>query len=307
MNFRWAELKTKAPKYLGTLNIFCWVLSMVLNITILAYVTGKRINKNTTKKHNYDYCYTVHSENITDSLYVALMLFHDGFRLGLMIWSSGSMVYILHRHKKQVEYMHTNNLSHRSFPEAGATQRILILEKFHRTGEPFDVVIQSTEDNKISYRIMNSLELGWRVTSCSESRGNKGKESFTSYPHYSLRDRVCKEGEVTRAWISARFVIKEFLLKEDILLNKGGLHQPEVLQRNKRHDINDFDFRDIWKMHELSLQTHLPELQRFQNKEKIDECNKVKKSIKNCSLVSPPQRFPPTVKTNISNEYVKIN
>ncbi|XP_058386738.1 vomeronasal type-1 receptor 3-like [Diceros bicornis minor] len=127
MNFRWAELKVKAPKYLGTLNILCWVLSMVLNITVLAYATGKWRNKNTTKKHNFGYCYIVHSENITDSFSLVLMLFNDCFCLGLMIWSSGSMVYILHRHKKQVEYMHTNNLSHRSFPETRATQRILIL------------------------------------------------------------------------------------------------------------------------------------------------------------------------------------
>ncbi|KAF5914386.1 hypothetical protein HPG69_007582 [Diceros bicornis minor] len=100
-NSKWAELKVKAPKYLGTSTIFCWVLNMMLNITVPVYITGKWSNKNTTKKHNYGYCYTLHYENITDSLHVALILLHDGFCLGLMIWSSGSMVFILHRHKEQ--------------------------------------------------------------------------------------------------------------------------------------------------------------------------------------------------------------
>ncbi|XP_058386745.1 vomeronasal type-1 receptor 4-like [Diceros bicornis minor] len=126
-NSKWAELKVKAPKYLGTSTIFCWVLNMMLNITVPVYITGKWSNKNTTKKHNYGYCYTLHYENITDSLHVALILLHDGFCLGLMIWSSGSMVFILHRHKEQVKYIHTNNLSHRSLPETRATQRILVL------------------------------------------------------------------------------------------------------------------------------------------------------------------------------------
>ena len=31
---RWAELKRKAPKYVGTFSILCWIFSMILSILL---------------------------------------------------------------------------------------------------------------------------------------------------------------------------------------------------------------------------------------------------------------------------------
>ena len=33
-NSRWAELKRKAPKYVGTFSILCWIFSMILSILV---------------------------------------------------------------------------------------------------------------------------------------------------------------------------------------------------------------------------------------------------------------------------------
>ncbi|KAF5914385.1 hypothetical protein HPG69_007581 [Diceros bicornis minor] len=61
------------------------------------------------------------------SIYVALVLFSDAFCLGLMIWSSGSTVFILQGHRQQVQYIHKSNLSPRSSPETTAMQSIPVL------------------------------------------------------------------------------------------------------------------------------------------------------------------------------------
>uniref|UniRef100_A0A9L0R6I8 C2H2-type domain-containing protein n=2 Tax=Equus caballus TaxID=9796 RepID=A0A9L0R6I8_HORSE len=56
----------------------------------------------------------------------------------------------------------------------------------------------------------------------------------------------------------------------------------------------------------LSFHSHLAELRRFQTEEKIYERHQVEKSINNCSSVSPLQRLPPSVKTNICGKYGKV-
>ncbi|XP_014683402.1 vomeronasal type-1 receptor 4-like [Equus asinus] len=124
---RWAELKGKAPRYVGISTILCWILHLMLNILVLFHMTGVKSNTNITGKKDYGYCHSVNHSNITDSLYIALLLFHDGFCLGLMIWSSGSMVFLLYKHKQRVQYIRRNNLSPRSYPEATAMQNILKL------------------------------------------------------------------------------------------------------------------------------------------------------------------------------------
>ncbi|KAF5917043.1 hypothetical protein HPG69_013967 [Diceros bicornis minor] len=109
-----AELKVKATKYRGTSNILCWILNMMLNILVPFHMTEKRNN-------------TIIRKKTDQGLSVLLVLFHDGFCLVLMIWASGSMVVILHRHKQSVRYIHRNNLSPRSSPETRATQSVLVL------------------------------------------------------------------------------------------------------------------------------------------------------------------------------------
>ncbi|VCX42718.1 unnamed protein product [Gulo gulo] len=124
---RWAGLKIRAPRYLGTSSILCWVLTVMRSVLIPFYMTDKRNNTNIIVKADYDYCNAVYSGIITESLYVSLLLLHDGFCLGLMVWARSSMVFILHRHRERVQYVHGNTVSTRSSPESRATQSILVL------------------------------------------------------------------------------------------------------------------------------------------------------------------------------------
>uniref|UniRef100_G3UIH5 Vomeronasal type-1 receptor n=1 Tax=Loxodonta africana TaxID=9785 RepID=G3UIH5_LOXAF len=68
----------------------------------------------------------VHHYKTTGSLH-AVLSFPDVVSLGLMIWASSSTVFILYRHKQQVQHIHGNNISARSSPETRVTQTILVL------------------------------------------------------------------------------------------------------------------------------------------------------------------------------------
>nr|XP_010960351.1 PREDICTED: vomeronasal type-1 receptor 4 [Camelus bactrianus] len=124
---RWAEHKAKAPKYVGISVSLCWSLNMMLNSTVVLYVTGKLGKKNLTRKRDFGHCYVEFLDEITDSLNTVLVSIPDVFCLGLMLWASSNMVFILHRHKQQVQYIHRTSVSCQSAPETRATQSILVL------------------------------------------------------------------------------------------------------------------------------------------------------------------------------------
>ncbi|XP_054443234.1 vomeronasal type-1 receptor 4-like [Pteronotus mesoamericanus] len=128
-NSRGAQLKAKVAKHMGTSTFLCWVLHMMISSMVPVYVTGHLNNENITKRRDYGYCSSVLHERVTESLYLAylaLVLFHDVFCLGLMIWASVSIVLILYRHKQQIQYIHSNSLSPRS-SESRGTQSIPVL------------------------------------------------------------------------------------------------------------------------------------------------------------------------------------
>ncbi|XP_049758345.1 vomeronasal type-1 receptor 2-like [Elephas maximus indicus] len=127
MHSRWAELKLKALKYISPSSILCWTLHMLVNAIVPIYVSGKWSNNTIIKKTVLEYCSTTQHDNVTISLYAAFVSSHDVFCLGFMSWASGSMVFILYRHKQRVQHIHRNNISPRSSAETRATQSILVL------------------------------------------------------------------------------------------------------------------------------------------------------------------------------------
>ncbi|XP_037676463.1 vomeronasal type-1 receptor 4-like [Choloepus didactylus] len=126
-NSRWAEIKVKAPNYIGLSISLCWLLYMLINIIFPVFMTGNWRNDTIIKRKNFGYCSSKFHNKITVSLYAALLSFPDALCLGLMLWASGSMVSILYRHKQRVQHIHRTSLSPRSSPESRATQTILLL------------------------------------------------------------------------------------------------------------------------------------------------------------------------------------
>ncbi|XP_049758343.1 vomeronasal type-1 receptor 2-like [Elephas maximus indicus] len=127
MHSRWAGLKLKALKYICPSNILCWIQHMLVNAIFPTYVSDKRSNNTIIRKSVLGYCCTTHYDNVAISLYAALLSSHDVFCLGFMSWASGSMVFILYRHKQRVQHIHRNNISPRSSAETRATQTVFVL------------------------------------------------------------------------------------------------------------------------------------------------------------------------------------
>uniref|UniRef100_G3TPT0 Vomeronasal type-1 receptor n=1 Tax=Loxodonta africana TaxID=9785 RepID=G3TPT0_LOXAF len=122
-----AELKGKAPRYIGPSILMCWILQMLINIIFSMFMISKQSNINITSRKDLGHCSSVCHNKTRDSLYAALLFVPDVVGLGFMIWTSASMVFILYRHKKQVQHIHRNTVSSRSCPESRATKSILLL------------------------------------------------------------------------------------------------------------------------------------------------------------------------------------
>nr|XP_027777436.1 vomeronasal type-1 receptor 4-like [Marmota flaviventris] len=127
MNSCWQDLKGKAPKYIGFSISLCWILYMVVNSIFPLYMLSKWSSENLTEKRDFGYCASAGRDKITNSLYAALFVFPEVVFSMLMIWSSGSMVLLLNRHKQRVQHIHSIKVSPRTSPESRATQRILVL------------------------------------------------------------------------------------------------------------------------------------------------------------------------------------
>ncbi|XP_047646306.1 vomeronasal type-1 receptor 4-like [Phacochoerus africanus] len=126
-NSRWAELKAKAPEYIVPSMCLCWMLQMLVNVVFPVNITGKYSDKNITNRRDFGYCSALRYDETRSILLALLLLLPDVSCLGLMLWASGSMVFLLYRHKQQVQHIRRNIISPRSSPESRATRTILLL------------------------------------------------------------------------------------------------------------------------------------------------------------------------------------
>ncbi|XP_008821027.2 vomeronasal type-1 receptor 4-like [Nannospalax galili] len=123
----WKDHKVRAPKHIGLSISLCWVLYVVVNLIFPVYTYTKMNYKNVTRKRDFGYCCIISHNEITVSLYIALLAFPEVLFSVLMVWCSSSMVVILYRHKQRVQHICRAHDSTRTSPEARATQSILAL------------------------------------------------------------------------------------------------------------------------------------------------------------------------------------
>lgn len=99
MNSSCKKLKTKATRYIGISIFLCWILYMCVNLIFPLYNHRKWNSKNFTWKIDSGYCSAGLRDGITNSLYIALVFLPEILFSGLMLWSSSTMIWILHRHR----------------------------------------------------------------------------------------------------------------------------------------------------------------------------------------------------------------
>ncbi|XP_051063034.1 vomeronasal type-1 receptor 4-like [Phodopus roborovskii] len=123
----WKKHKVKFEKITGCHISLIWILFILINFIYFPYTFISRDSKNMTRKRDFVYCSIVGREEISTSLYTALVVFPEVFFSVLMAWSSGFMIVILYRHKQRVQHIRTTQCSSRNSPESIVTQNILVL------------------------------------------------------------------------------------------------------------------------------------------------------------------------------------
>ncbi|XP_072483854.1 vomeronasal type-1 receptor 3-like [Notamacropus eugenii] len=128
-NSVWASIKVRAPKYILHYFLFFWVTNALIYIRVIEVAEA---TKNDTVS---SYLYISHIYIVTlkekDTQYMPAftfgMIFHDLIFHFLMGLSSTHMVFLLYRHRKQVQHIYSSSHSAKTFPEVKATQTILLL------------------------------------------------------------------------------------------------------------------------------------------------------------------------------------
>ncbi|XP_076430909.1 vomeronasal type-1 receptor 4-like [Peromyscus maniculatus bairdii] len=125
-NSMWAQLKVRALGIVGPSLSLCWTLQLSLYAYVMVYTTDIKGGRNNTRVRFFEYCAVVNPGRPIKTLTVILLTSNDVMFLGLMMWASGYMVFILLKHKQRVKHIHRSQ-SLSSSPETRATQRILTL------------------------------------------------------------------------------------------------------------------------------------------------------------------------------------
>ncbi|XP_042555982.1 vomeronasal type-1 receptor 4-like [Dipodomys spectabilis] len=124
---RWAGLKGRAHKHIVSIVYLSWGVFLLVSIVNLKFMTGPKAYENMTSFKAYGYCSSVRHNPAAAVLYVALLSLPDVLCLGLMLWASTSMLFILYRHKQRMRHIQRISDSTRASLESRATISILLL------------------------------------------------------------------------------------------------------------------------------------------------------------------------------------
>lgn len=125
--YRWMEHKTRSPKCIAFCCSLCWILHLLTNLFIPMLTVGPRNSKNVSVKTHFGYCLSLRPDRFVVLLLGVILSSVDITCLGLMMWTSGSMVFFLIRHKKLLKHIHNNTFPHRTSHKVRATRIILVM------------------------------------------------------------------------------------------------------------------------------------------------------------------------------------
>ncbi|XP_027707107.1 vomeronasal type-1 receptor 1-like [Vombatus ursinus] len=120
---RWAKFKARASEHIIPFCIFCCIFNLLIEIPVILSLTGPRNLNNRTNEFNFLHCSLL---SYIDA-YCILVSLRNVLCVGLILWAGGNMVFLLRRHHRQVQTIHSIVFSARSSPEVKATQTILQL------------------------------------------------------------------------------------------------------------------------------------------------------------------------------------
>uniref|UniRef100_A0A8C8UF03 Vomeronasal type-1 receptor n=1 Tax=Peromyscus maniculatus bairdii TaxID=230844 RepID=A0A8C8UF03_PERMB len=121
----WGRLipQGRAPNVQSYSCYSCWLFSVINNVYFQMKVIGPQRTGNDTNKNSKWVCSTSGF-----SVGMAILRFaHDATFISVMIWTSVSMVLLLHRHHQRTRHILTASQNHRGHAETRAAQTVLML------------------------------------------------------------------------------------------------------------------------------------------------------------------------------------
>uniref|UniRef100_A0A8C6GNG1 Vomeronasal type-1 receptor n=1 Tax=Mus spicilegus TaxID=10103 RepID=A0A8C6GNG1_MUSSI len=121
------KFKHKSPHHISGAFLFFNVLYMSFSSHVLVSIIA------TPNLTSEDFMYVTQSCSLLptsysrESRFSTLMAIRETFLISLMTLSSGYMVALLWRHKKQAQHLRSTSLSSKAFPEQRATRTIMLL------------------------------------------------------------------------------------------------------------------------------------------------------------------------------------
>ncbi|XP_052616377.1 vomeronasal type-1 receptor 4-like [Peromyscus californicus insignis] len=219
----WKYLKVKAAKYIGQFITLLWFFYMSMHFIFFIYPFIKRSNKNMTRTRNFGHCSIVVHNEISDSLFAAMVMIPEVLFSLLITWTSSSMIVILYRHKQRVQHIHSTHSSSRTSPESRATQNILTLVSTFLFFYTFSSILQGC----IALLYNHSwwlLNISCLTSLCFPSLG-----PFVLMNHYSTVSRL------SWSWIRNKHRSIYFRYVNDVLCGFMSLltHHPEKVNTER--------------------------------------------------------------------------
>uniref|UniRef100_A0A8D1NI57 Vomeronasal type-1 receptor n=1 Tax=Sus scrofa TaxID=9823 RepID=A0A8D1NI57_PIG len=116
-------LRGRVFRFTGSFCCICWVSNVLMYIDVPLRIAGSQHTHNYTDTQGSWFC----SSSAPNPGLGYLWSISDVVFIGLMAWSSGSMLLLLHRHHQRVQYIHGPTGCHQYLPEDRATRTILML------------------------------------------------------------------------------------------------------------------------------------------------------------------------------------
>uniref|UniRef100_F6ZQD0 Vomeronasal type-1 receptor n=1 Tax=Ornithorhynchus anatinus TaxID=9258 RepID=F6ZQD0_ORNAN len=124
---RWSRVKAKLPKCVIPCFLSFWVLSLLIDVSALIYIIGPQNITVIEYSFMLTYCSSVSISEETTLLNTAIISLRDLFFMWLMSVASGYMVFVLHRHHRQVRHLHGPGHSPKAMPEVRAAKTVIAL------------------------------------------------------------------------------------------------------------------------------------------------------------------------------------
>ncbi|XP_027716479.1 vomeronasal type-1 receptor 3-like [Vombatus ursinus] len=160
-SLKWAQVKTRVQKYIPSCCILSWIFNLLLDIVAPMNYSSPR-NSSNERWRIGQISFDLQATSIINILVCESLV--DAVFVGLMICSSGYMVFVLHRHSQQVQHIHSVSLSPRASPETRATKAVLMLVItfvcFNSASSPFIIYIASARETRhwgLRFTVMLSL------------------------------------------------------------------------------------------------------------------------------------------------------